>query len=94
MQHISGIMEAKISGMKFTKPTNELWSQLKEGVEVILEKEPDNPYDKNAVKVIFDGFHLGYVDKINAKNVTDETKAIITRVYGTPDYKPHIEIKI
>lgn len=39
-----------------------------------LEREPDNLYDKNAVKVIicdkpWDDFHVGYLDKVVAKEI-------------------------
>ena len=35
---------------------------LKEGMKVRLEKEPDNKYDREAIKVMMDGFgHIGYV---------------------------------
>ena len=35
---------------------------MKKGMKVRLEKEPDNKYDKEAIKVLMDGFgHVGYV---------------------------------
>ena len=35
---------------------------MKKGMKVRLEKEPDNKYDKEAIKVMMDGFgHVGYV---------------------------------
>ena len=35
---------------------------LKKGMEVKLVKEPDNEYDKEAIKVMFEGLgHIGYV---------------------------------
>lgn len=35
------------------------WDVLK----VELTEEPDNPHDPNAVKVLVDGFHVGYIKK-------------------------------
>ena len=35
---------------------------MKKGMKVRLEKEPDNKYDKEAIKVLMDGMgHVGYV---------------------------------
>lgn len=34
---------------------------FKKGMKVELVKEPDNKHDKEAIKVMFDGFHVGYV---------------------------------
>ena len=35
---------------------------MKKGMKVRLEKEPDNEYDKEAIKVMMEGFgHVGYV---------------------------------
>jgi len=33
------------------------------GTEVLLVPEPTNPYDSAAIKVVVDGFHIGYVPK-------------------------------
>lgn len=35
--------------------------QLEEGEEVTLEREPSNPYDHNAVRIIAHGEFIGYV---------------------------------
>lgn len=94
------MIQATVRGMKFTEPSIELWKQLEEDVELILEREPGNKYDENAVKVVFKDFHLGYVDKKNAEIVSKkldegkQVKAVITRVFGMPSYRPHIEIDI
>ena len=40
---------------------------LKEGVrDVVLEAEPTNRFDKNAVKVLVNGHHVGYVPAVRA----------------------------
>jgi len=39
---------------------------LKIGTTVTLEAEPDNPYDPDAVCILYDGIKLGYVPR--AKN--------------------------
>lgn len=39
----------------------EIVLNLVEGDEVELEAEPENPYDPNAIKIIVDEVHVGYV---------------------------------
>jgi hypothetical protein len=39
------------------------------GIEVTLEPEPSNQYDPNAVKILFDGTFMGYVEKEIAADI-------------------------
>jgi hypothetical protein len=41
----------------------EVWAQLKVGDPLELEREPDNPHDRNAVRVQWRGRKLGYVPR-------------------------------
>lgn len=47
-------------------------TQVSERDQLILEMEPDNPYDPYAVKVLFSGKHLGYVKRDKARILTKE----------------------
>ena len=42
--------------------------------EIILEREPSNPYDYNAVKCLVDGQHIGYVERSVAKLISSHLK--------------------
>lgn len=66
-----GVYDAHVAGLKFRKGATARWEQVKEGDRLILEPEPDNKFDPNAVKVLIpiDGFHLGYVPKYLAPRV-------------------------
>lgn len=60
---------AKIAGVTFDNRQRLIWrlkreGKLEEGTELILNREPNNPYDRNAVAVLtVDGDHLGYLPK-------------------------------
>ena len=41
----------------------EAWSELRVGAPLALAREPDNPYDANAVRVEWQGRKLGYVPR-------------------------------
>ena len=94
------MMEANVVAITFCRPSMELWNELKVKTELTLEREPDNPRDKNAIKVIFKGFHLGYLQKeivVTLAKTMDEggkPKAVITRIFGNPFDRPHIELSI
>ena len=46
-----------------------------------LVEEPDNPYDKNAVKVLADGLMIGYIKKEECTHVKDMIRSgVIDRV--------------
>lgn len=94
------MIEANVVAITFCKPSFELWADLKVKAELTLEREPNNPRDKNAIKVIFNGFHLGYIQKevvVDLAKKMDagvKPKAVVTRIYGTPLDRPHIELVI
>lgn len=48
---------------------DKLWRYYWDPKQVELVPEPDNQYDPNAVKVIVDGVHIGYIKKGSCKHV-------------------------
>lgn len=48
-----------------------------------LESEPENEYDKNAIKVLVNGIHIGYVPKENAKVLIEFIKKPKNTTGGT-----------
>ena len=53
-------------------------SEVRQTVEVpgTLEREPDNAYDKKAIKVIADGEQIGYLNRENAAFIYDRGLSI------------------
>lgn len=47
-----------------------LWGEVKPGDELTLVREPDNPYDRNAVRVEWRSFKLGYVPRSQNETVS------------------------
>ena len=55
--------------------------------EVELIPEPDNPHDPNAIKVVADGVHIGYVPAKSTKKIRqllEKHPEIMCEVYGGP----------
>ena len=63
---IAGIQDVfSVAGTTFRASAVE--AVLKEGVrDAMLEPEPTNRFDKNAVKVLVNGHHVGYVPAVRA----------------------------
>ncbi len=58
--------EVLIVGMHFRPNGKAIVESLLPPVEFELEREPFNPYDGFAVKVLYDGEHIGYVERKQA----------------------------
>lgn len=56
-------MNSFIAGIKYRDNYEEMLSKLSEGMEVQLKKDPDNPYDPDAIAVYNGEDHLGYIPK-------------------------------
>jgi hypothetical protein len=67
-----------------------------------LVREPDNPVDKNAVKVVYKGSHIGYLPKGVASLLADEATdgvewvAVVDRIIVSPENpdQPGIRLKV
>lgn len=68
------ILRCHIAGIPHRKPAK----LPAVGDHVLLVPEPDNKFDPNAIKVLWDGIHLGYVPK---------TETATVRQYGWTEMK-------
>jgi hypothetical protein len=50
----------------------------------VLEMEPSNPFDSNAVKVVVEGTQVGYIPKFDSPAVTEMIKKSGKKVYEVP----------
>lgn len=50
----------------------EIWDQLKSGDTLALVREPDNPHDRNAVRVEWQGRQLGYLPRAENQAIAVE----------------------
>ena len=69
-----------------------IYKYLVSASTVHLEDEPDNPHDPNAIKVVVDGVHIGYVPakKSNkVRQILEKSPAIICNIYGGPSKTVH-----
>ena len=64
-------IHSKIAGVTFEERQS-IVKQLKVGDTLILEREPTNIYDKNAIKVLLpDKRHVGYINKTLARDLSE-----------------------
>jgi len=50
---------------------------LKGGERFLLVREPTNPHDPNAIKVMLDGIHLGYVPATETQFFEDQDFPVV-----------------
>lgn len=56
------VQSSPLAGFRYYE-ARELWSQLVQGMELTLVREPANPHDANAIRVEWRGRILGYVPR-------------------------------
>lgn len=92
-------IEGKITGITFFKIPEETWNKLQVGVILTLKRDTDNQYDANAVQILYNRKQIGWVDKQDnaiIASALDKGTIItttITRIFGTPADRPHLEIE-
>lgn len=62
------LMTLPVAGVQY-HAGKAVWGQLRVGDALTLEREPDNPYDPRAVRVLWQGHMLGYVPRAGNETV-------------------------
>lgn len=52
-----------IAGVKFRDGAKEHLETVEHGAELMLEADRENEYDPNAMKIVHDGVHVGFVPR-------------------------------
>jgi hypothetical protein len=66
------------------------WSEIKVGDALELVREPENPHDRNAIRVVWRGHQLGYVPRAQNRAVAsaiDAGERLSARVSALSDNK-------
>lgn len=50
----------------------EVWDQLKVGMPLTLVREPDNAHDRNAIRVLWGPYQLGYLPRAENQSIAAE----------------------
>ena len=58
--------EVLVVGMHFRPNGRAIVESLLAPVDLDLEREPFNPYDSFAIKVLYEGEHIGYIERRQA----------------------------
>ena len=69
-----------------------VWDQMKEGDTLALVREPENPYDGNAVRVEWNGHQLGYIPRTENAAVArqmDRGNKLAARITKLTTYRNH-----
>ncbi len=66
--------ESSVQGIPYGDRTETAF-RVREGDQLLLHAEPDNPYDPSAIRVVFDGRQIGYVQRDVAKIISREMQS-------------------
>ncbi len=69
---VVGVTKRNDEGDRIQDILDDISNYAYEGMPVQLEHERDNPYDENAIKVICDDVHIGYIRREIAKDIVKE----------------------
>ena len=88
---------ASLNGVQFRDASvKEVVRELNVDDELTLERDPENAYDTNAIKVLQDSIFLGFVEKDVAAEIADRLdngdEYTCTVVGFLSDIKPQLEI--
>ena len=94
------VHSAPLAGFQY-HAAQSLWSELHVGDRLDLIREPENPYDNNAIRVEWNGEKLGYIPKKeNAKlaeqmDLGIDLNARISKLnaYAKPKYRLEFEVE-
>lgn len=70
----------------------QVWEELKVGDGLQLVREPNNPYDGNAVRVVWNGRVLGYLPRTENGDIArqlDRGNALHARIASMGKYRNH-----
>jgi len=94
------LLDTYVAGICFRGDPAEITAGLKQWDLLILKREPNNPYDRRAVKVLNqDGMHIGYIPRNRNEaiaNLMDAGKHLYCEITGIGGFEndPQIAVRI
>ena len=93
------IQSSPLAGSQYHALT-EVWPQIRPGDRLTLTREPNNRYDRNAVRVDWNGQPLGYVPRSENRAVAraldsgESLEARVARLRDDPDPWRRVEFDV
>jgi HIRAN domain len=93
------VQSSPLAGFRYAE-ASQVWSELRIGDSLELVREPDNPHDRNAVRVDWRGRKLGYVPRAEnealawAMDRGERLTARISRLQEHPNPRLRIEFEV
>jgi hypothetical protein len=93
------VQSSALAGFRYAE-AGQAWSELRLGDALELVREPDNPHDRNAVRVDWHGRKLGYVPRAEnealawAMDRGERVTARISRLREHPNPRLRIEFEV
>ncbi len=81
------IADVSVAGLQHYRG-NDLAELIKEGDILELKRQPDNPYDENAIMVLWHNNKIGYIPRALAKDIDRKMSAGIEISANIVEIKP------
>ena len=82
-----------VAGMQYRPDWPKVQGRIRDKAVLKLEAEPGNKHDPFAVKVFFEGTHIGYLPRHDSERVSKLLKRGI-RVEATVSYRPAMRLRL
>jgi len=83
--HVTGVSHPNADGTH----RQDILAKLKQGDRCWLVPEPDNHYDKHAIRVSSEHGYIGYVPRVACEKIANKTaQGVVHAVFGGTDEKP------
>jgi hypothetical protein len=93
------VQRSPLAGFRYYEG-HQVWQDVKTGDRLELVREPDNPYDANAVRVVWRGHMLGYLPQRDNAAVARQLdrgaplEARVTRVQENRNRSVRLEFEV
>ncbi len=81
------IADVSVAGLQHYRG-NDLAELIKEGDTLELKQQPDNPYDENAIMVMWHNNKIGYIPRALAKDIRRKISAGVVIKASIVEIKP------
>jgi hypothetical protein len=91
------VQSSPLAGFRYAE-ASQVWSELRIGDPLELVREPDNPHDRNAVRVDWRGRKLGYVPRAENEALAwamDRGERVTARISRLQEHRnPRLRIEV
>ncbi len=93
------VQSSPLAGSQFYA-VSQVWSEIRLGDRLTLTREPENRYDRNAIRVDWNGQQIGYIPRAENRAVAraldtgEKLEARVSKLRDDPDPWRRVELEV